>query len=155
LHLLIAYKAANLLHSKSYDGNLALKIDITKAFDTLEWPFLLKVLKSFGFNDVFCNWINMILKSATLYISNNGTLHGYFKCNIGVIQGDPLSPLLFCIAEDVLSRHITKLVDGGRLLLVKGTRYASVHSHCLYVDDIMIYCNGKQSNLIALKLEAS
>jgi hypothetical protein len=70
----LAYKVANLLHSKFFDGNLALKIDITKAFDTLEWPFLLNVLKSFGFNDVFCNWINMILKSATLYISNNGTI---------------------------------------------------------------------------------
>jgi hypothetical protein len=40
----VASEAVNLLHNKAYSGNLALKIDISKAFDTLEWPFLLKVL---------------------------------------------------------------------------------------------------------------
>jgi hypothetical protein len=147
----LASEAANLLHSKSYGGNLALKIDITKAFDTIEWPFLLKVLKSFGFNDVFCNWIDKILKSATLSISINGSLNGYFHCNRGVRQGDSLSPLLFCIAEDVLSRQITKLVENGQLMPIKGTQSVMVPSHSLYADDVMIYCNGKQSNLIALK----
>jgi hypothetical protein len=60
--LCIASEAANLLHNKSYGGNLALQIDISKAFDTLEWSFLLKVLRCFGFNDVFCNWIHVILQ---------------------------------------------------------------------------------------------
>ncbi|MCH82427.1 ribonuclease H protein, partial [Trifolium medium] len=69
----------------------------------------------------------------------------------GVRQGDPVSPLLFCIAEDVLSRRITKLVDDGRLQLSKGSRHVRIPSHCLYADDIMIYCIGRQSNLIALK----
>ncbi|WJX46320.1 rhamnogalacturonan endolyase [Trifolium repens] len=70
--LCIASEAANFLHNKSFGGNLALKIDIAKAFDTLDWNFLLKVLKSFGFNDVFCNWIHVILKSAFLSVSING-----------------------------------------------------------------------------------
>jgi hypothetical protein len=74
-------EAINLLHNKSYGGNLALKIDISKAFDTLHWDFLLKVLKSFGFNEVFCNWINTILHSARLSISVNGKQHGFFSCN--------------------------------------------------------------------------
>jgi hypothetical protein len=51
----LASEAINLLNRKSYGGSLALKIDISKAFDTLEWPFLLKVLKQFGFNLTFCN----------------------------------------------------------------------------------------------------
>jgi hypothetical protein len=99
--LCIASEAANLLHNKTFGGNLALKIYITKAFDTLEWSFLLKVLKSFGFNEVFCNWIHIILQSAYLSVSINGKSHGYFNCTRGVRQGDPLSPLLFCLAEDV------------------------------------------------------
>ncbi|MCH95958.1 RNA-directed DNA polymerase (Reverse transcriptase), partial [Trifolium medium] len=149
--LCIASEAANLLHNKSYGGNLALKIDITKAFDTLEWPFLLKVLKTFGFNDIFCNWIHVILQSAFLSVSINGKAHGYFNCTRGVRQGDPLSPLLFCLAEDVLSRNISKLVDEGKLELIKGTRHVNVPSHAFYADDLMIFCKGKMAGLMALK----
>jgi hypothetical protein len=148
--LCIAYEAANFLHNKSFGGNLALKIDIAKAFDTLDWNFLLKVLRSFGFNDVFCNWIHVILKSAFLSVSINGKSHGYFNCTRGVRQGDPLSHLLFCLAEDVLSRSISKLVSQGSLQLIKGTRNVSVPSHSFYVDDLMIYCKGNLSGLKAL-----
>jgi hypothetical protein len=87
--LCIAYEAANFLHNKSFGGNLALKIDIAKAFDTLDWNFLLKVLRSFGFNDVFCNWIHVILKSAFLSVSINGKSHGYFNCTRGLDKGTP------------------------------------------------------------------
>jgi hypothetical protein len=147
----LASEATNLLHNKSFGGNLILKIDITKAFDTLEWPFLLKVLRSFGFCDKFCNWIDTILKSASLSISVNGKMHGYFNCTRGVRQGDPLSPLLFCIAEEVLSRNLSKLVVDGQLRSFKGTRNVPVPSHCLYADDVLVFCNGRQSNLVALK----
>jgi len=111
--LCIASEATNLLHNKAFGGNLALNIDITKAFDTLEWPFLLNVLKKFGFNEIFCNWIHVILKSAFISISINGKAHGYFNCTRGVRQGDPLSSLLFSLAEDFLSRSISNLVSEG------------------------------------------
>jgi hypothetical protein len=68
----IASEAANLLHNKSYDGNLILKIDISKDLDTLEWTFLINVLKAFGFNDTFCKWVEVILHLAFLSIPING-----------------------------------------------------------------------------------
>ncbi|PNX99831.1 ribonuclease H, partial [Trifolium pratense] len=149
--LCIASEATNLLHNKSYGGNLALKIDITKAFDTLDWRFLLKVLKTFGFNEVFCNWILVILQSAYLSVSINGKSHGFFNCSRGVRQGDPLSPLLFCLAEDVLSRSITKLVSQGNLNLIKGTRNFKIPSHSFYADDLLVFCKGNLSGLKTLK----
>jgi hypothetical protein len=81
----------------------------------LDWNFLIKVLTAFGFNEKFCNWIKVILHFAFLSISINGKSHGYFTCSRGVRQGDPLSPLLFCLAEEVLSRAISNLVSQGRL----------------------------------------
>ncbi|GAU28119.1 hypothetical protein TSUD_295560 [Trifolium subterraneum] len=69
----------------------------------------------------------------------------------GVRQGNPLSPLLFCLAEDVLSRSISKLVADGKLDLIKGTRNCRVPSHSFYADDLMIFCKGKLSGLKALK----
>jgi hypothetical protein len=71
-------EAINLLDTKSFGGNVALKIDISKAFDTLDWSFLLKVLKQFGFNATFCHWIETIISSANLSISINDNLHGFF-----------------------------------------------------------------------------
>ena len=48
--ILLTSEAANLLHKEAFGGNLAMKIDISKAFDTLDWNFLIKVLQSFGFD---------------------------------------------------------------------------------------------------------
>lgn len=103
----------NLLSNKSFSSNVALKIDISKAFDTISWPFIIKTLSSFGFNNTFCNWISVILHSATLSIGFNGKLTGYFSCSNGVRQGDPLCPLLFCLAQEVLSRNISTLVKNS------------------------------------------
>jgi len=134
-----------------FGGNLALKIDVSKAFDTLDWSFLLKVLHGFGFNNTFCNWIHTILKSAMMSISINGMQNGYFSCKRGVRQGDPLPPLLFCLAEEALSRGISKLVTDGEVDLISSSRGTKVPSHCFYVDDLMVFCKGKVSNLVALK----
>ncbi|GAU48100.1 hypothetical protein TSUD_133200 [Trifolium subterraneum] len=140
-------EVVNLLHNKSFGGNVALKVDISKAFDTLNWQFLLKVLGAFGFNENFCQWIKVILHSASLSVSINGKQRGFFSCNRGVRQGDPLSPLLFCIAEDVLSRGLTKLVSDQKIKLIKGTRNFMVPSHILYADDIMVFCKGNANSI--------
>lgn len=145
-----ASEAINLLNKKSFGGNIALKIDIKKAFDTIDWNFLLKVLHTFGFEPKFTKWIAVILQSAKLSIAVNGNAAGFFSCSRGVRQGDPLSPLLFCLAEEVLSRGITSLVSRGELNLMAGPRGTHVPSHVLYTDDVMIFCKGTQQNLHSL-----
>jgi len=59
-------EAINVLHNRSFRGNLAMKIDIAKAFDTIEWEFILWVLKAFGFNERFCHWILLIRQSLSM-----------------------------------------------------------------------------------------
>jgi hypothetical protein len=145
--VIIASEAVNVLSKKSYAGNIALKIDISKAFDTLDWNFLLAVLKQFGFGETFCTWIEAILHSAKLSVLVNGKLAGFFPCTRGVRQGDPLSPLLFCIAEDVLSRSISKASTEGKLTPMSLCRNVQVPTHVLYADDIMVFCKGSKRNI--------
>lgn len=68
------------------------------------------VLHAFGFDHKFCNWILVFLKYAKLSFSINGHSVGFFNCKRGLRREDPLSPLLFCIAEEVLSKSISLLV---------------------------------------------
>ncbi|XP_004301904.1 PREDICTED: uncharacterized protein LOC101292910 [Fragaria vesca subsp. vesca] len=70
--ILTTSECFNLLDSKGFGGNVAVKVDITKAFDTLSWDFLLHVLQAFGFNHTFVRWVCALLKSAKLSILFNG-----------------------------------------------------------------------------------
>ncbi|XP_019460143.1 PREDICTED: uncharacterized protein LOC109359903 [Lupinus angustifolius] len=99
----------------------------------------------------FTDWIKTILHSAKLSINVNGQSVGFFSCRRGVRQGDPLSPLLFCLAEDVLSRGISKLVLEGQLCPISGPSNLYTPSHVLYDDDILIFYKGIKRNIMALK----
>ncbi|KAK3218537.1 hypothetical protein Dsin_012507 [Dipteronia sinensis] len=139
--------SVHVMHKKCYIGNLAMKIDIRKAFDTLDWSFLRKVLQAFGFSPVFMDWIDSILGSSRLSVLNNGSPEVYFHCSRGVRQGDPLSPLLFVITEDFLSRLQSMMVDFSQLLPISSPRGFFAPTHLLYADDVLIFCRGTVQNL--------
>ena len=71
--------------------------DFEKAFDSIEHPFILATLKSFGFGPQFLQWIRVILNNGESCIMNNGHSTGYFPIKCGCRQGNPLSAYLFII----------------------------------------------------------
>lgn len=146
----VTSEAINLLDSKTLGGYLALKLEIRKAFDTIDWKFLLDVLVAFGLCPYFCSWIEVVLKYAKLSMVVNGHPVEFFPCKRGVRQGDSLSPLLFCIDKDGFSRGISMLVDSGKLVPMVGPRGFRTPSHVLYADDIMVFCKGTRKNLKSL-----
>ncbi|CAN6572428.1 unnamed protein product [Malus baccata var. baccata] len=132
----------NVLDKKTRGGNMGVKVDIAKAFDTLDWSFLLRVLTNFGFSTCFIDWVSTILRSAKLSILINGSPHGFFSCSRGVRQGDPLSPLLFCLAEEALSRGLSRLQLDGLTKPTFAPRGCISPSHVLYADDLFIFCRS-------------
>ena len=82
--VILASEAINVIDKRQFGGNVALKVDIKKAFDTLDWNFLIAVLRQFGFPSVFTNWILTILQSARLSILVNGKAVGVFPYSCGV-----------------------------------------------------------------------
>lgn len=115
---------------------MTIKLDIRKAFDT----FLLNALRALGFCETFVKWVHVILLSARLSIKVNDSPHGFFGCGRNVRQVDPLSPMLFCIAEDVLSRGIIRLVSRGSLHTISSPRGHRAAFHMFYADDMIIFC---------------
>ncbi|KAK0589146.1 hypothetical protein LWI29_010290 [Acer saccharum] len=143
----LASNCVNVLHKKCYKGSVAMKIDIRRAFDTFDWKFLYRVLCAFCFSQIFMNWIDSILGSLRLSVLINGSPAGYFRCTRGVRQGDPLSPLLFGIAENFLSRLLSKMVASYHLLPISSLRSFSAPTHLLYADDVLIFYRGMANNL--------
>ncbi|KAK3221689.1 hypothetical protein Dsin_008714 [Dipteronia sinensis] len=137
----------NVLYKKCYGGNVAMKIDFRKAFDTLDWKFLCRVLRAFGFSQTFIDWIVSILGSLKLSVLINGSPAGYFGCSRRVRKGGPLSPPLFGMAEDFLSRLLSRMVASDQLLPISSPRGFSAPTHLLYAYDVLIFCRGTVRNL--------
>ena len=137
----------NLLDRECKFGNIAIKFDICKAFDTLDWRFLLNVMTAFGFSPLFVDWISAILASATLSLLINGSVEGFFNCSRGVRQGDPLSPILFCLAEEVFSRGVSSLVENGLIDPISTPLGVVPPSHVLFADDIMVFMRSSKRSM--------
>ncbi|EOY17513.1 Uncharacterized protein TCM_036737 [Theobroma cacao] len=145
-NILLAQELIGKLDQKNRGGNVALKLDMMKAYDRLDWSFLFKVLQHLGFN---AQWIGMIQKC----ISNcwfslllNGRTVGYFKSERGLRQGDSISPQLFILAAEYLARGLNALYDQYPSLHYSSGCSLSV-SHLAFADDVIIFANGSKSAL--------
>lgn len=86
-----------------------IKVDIKKAFDCVSWCFLENILKGLNFAPVFINWTTECVTTTSYYISINGSLEGFFKGERGLRHGDPISPFLFVLGMEYLSRMLNLL----------------------------------------------
>ncbi|XP_057770827.1 uncharacterized protein LOC130990624 [Salvia miltiorrhiza] len=149
--ILLGSEGVNCMKRSCQGNNMACKVDIKKAFDTISWKFIWCAMNAMGFDPIFLNWLSTIFSSARLSILYNGQLCGYFPCSRGVRQGDPLSPIIFGIAEDVLSLLILKAVEAGKIDSMRMNRRHLFPTHLLYADDILIFCKASMKNARAIR----
>ena len=85
-------------------------LDMEKAFDRCSWDYLEDALRAIGFDDDFVNYVSLFYSHdnpPTRQLSMNGKLGPKFPLHSGVAQGCPLSPVLFLVITEALSRLIT------------------------------------------------
>ncbi|XP_026430553.1 uncharacterized protein LOC113327591 [Papaver somniferum] len=92
--ILLASEMVNEMRKKRRGGNVALKLDISQAYDSVSWTFLLKVMRKYGFSSSWCNWLLSIFESAKLSVMINGGPCGFFSMHRGLKQDKYLGIIL-------------------------------------------------------------
>jgi len=116
---------------------LFLKLDIKKAYDPVNWNFLRMILIQIGLDWKVVQWIMGCVNSVAFAILINGPPLDVFQAGRGLRQGCLLSPLLFLLVVDCLSRRIEKVKLEGKFCGFK-VSLGSVITHLMFVDDIFI-----------------
>jgi hypothetical protein len=102
---IMAHELLHTVNSKQGKGGLiAVKIDMEKAFDRMEWNLILTILSKLGFHSTWINWIRICISSPSFSILSNGSTYGHFNPKRDLRQRDPLSPFLFILGSKVISR---------------------------------------------------
>ncbi|KAM0033324.1 putative RNA-directed DNA polymerase [Helianthus debilis subsp. tardiflorus] len=114
------------------------KIDFDKAYDNVNWEFLLATMDQMGFPPLWCNWIRGVLMSARSSVLVNGSPTFEFDCEKGIRQGDPISPFLFILVMEAFSGLMNKAGIIGAFHGVRLPRDGPILSLLLYVDDAML-----------------
>lgn len=136
-------------HKNKGPPRITLKVDIAKAFDTLNWDFLFICLSALEVPSIYLNWLRACVCTPSFTIGYNGTIQGHFKGKRGLRQGDPLSPYLFVIAMNCLSHLLNKGAAEGRF-----GYHAKCHSskltHLCFADDLLIFTDGSLASVQAI-----
>ena len=133
---------------------LICKLDIEKAYDHVNRDSLLYVLRRMGFGSRWIRRMHMCIATLCFSVLINGTHAGFFQSSIGIRQGDPLSPLLFLLVMEVLSRMLKKTEEGG---FIRGFQVGDALedilevSHLLYADDTILFCDAYPEQVTCLR----
>ena len=118
-----------------------LKLDLSRAYDRVDWGLLRLILLQIGLPIEVVRWIMGCITTANFFVLVNGAPTSFFGCGRGLRQGCPLSPILFLLVIEGLSRLLTDARISGR---IKGVLFNSALAltHILFVDDVIIYGMG-------------
>lgn len=87
---------------------MVIKLDMARAYDRVEWDFLIEVMDNLQFHPKFCDWIHECISTMSYSVTVNGVPSSYFRPERGLRQGDPMSFFLFLLYAEVLSSYIRK-----------------------------------------------
>jgi hypothetical protein len=90
-----------------------LKIDLSKAFDRVNWAYIRLLLTHLGFQVPFIKWVMACISSVSFAVLINGAASPFFKSERGLRQGCPLSPLLFLLVAEGLSKALDAAARSG------------------------------------------
>ena len=131
------------------------KLDIEKAYDHVNWDALFYLLERMGFGNRWRSWLKTCVSTVRFSVLVNGSPASFFSSSRGLRHGDHLSPLLFLLIMEVLSRILKKTEEEG---FIQGFHVGPVNSsgirvsHLLFTDDTILFCDVSKEQILSIKL---
>jgi ribosome-associated protein YbcJ (S4-like RNA binding protein) len=146
-NVLVAYETMHSMHTRmlSKVGYMGIKLDMSKAYDRVEWEFLEVAMNWLGFAD---RWIHLVM-TCVRSVSYLVVVNGNPVCNIqpsrGIHQGDPISPYLFLLCAEALSSLLSQEEHKGVITGIPTSPKGLCLSHLFFANDSMLFY---KSNLV-------
>ena len=149
--MLTLHEVLHHTHVKKRTG-VVLKLDFEKAYDKVNWDFLLECHKLKGFEDKWCTWVDQVLRNGTMSVKINNIVGAYFQSFKGVHQGDPMFPFLFNLAAECLSKMVFNAKKNNLLKGLAADRIPGGVAILQYADDTILCIKDNIEQAVNLKL---
>lgn len=151
--VLIAYEMNHFMQNKRSggDGYVVLKLDMSKAYDRVEWSFMEKIMRKMGFHERWISLIMQCISTVTYHIKANGSLTEQIILSRGLRHGDPLSPYLFLLCAEGFSGLINAAEERGSIQGVTICAGAPSITHFLFADDLLLLLTANEENAAHLR----
>ncbi|XP_060972201.1 uncharacterized protein LOC133038159 [Cannabis sativa] len=145
-NIMVAFEIMHYMKRKTAgrNGVMALKLDMSKAYDRVEWGYLQAVLIKMGVDNHTTSLLMSCVTSATYQIAHAGRLFGSITPGRGLRQGDPLSSYLFIICTEGFSALLKHYEQRQQLRGIQIARGAPTVSHMFFADDSYIFCRANE-----------
>ncbi|XP_060974461.1 uncharacterized protein LOC133039585 [Cannabis sativa] len=151
---IIGYESLHSMKMKRFGNGkkMALKLDISKAYDRVEWSFLMTMMRGLGYDEIWIEKVMRCVTNVSFSVLINGERFGKFHPSRGLRQGDSLSPYLFLICSEGLSCLIQEAERAGKITGVRFGRNDVTVSHLFFADDTFVFFEGKETECETMTL---